>query len=80
MPKKMLVSEVGGSPSGFVMAAVFAVLCLVASMFVAMDLPSMQSFREIAVPSSLALLCALCAGVVAVATSHALSDEGDSRL
>jgi hypothetical protein len=80
MPKKILISDVGGSPSGFLLAAVLAVLCLVASVFVATNLASMQSFGEIAVPSSVALLCAFFAGLVAVATSHALSDESDSRL
>jgi len=78
MPKKLLLSNVGGEPSGFILAAVFAAAALVAAIFVAVDLPKMQSFGEIAAPSFFAIVFGALGAYAAVITARVSEDEDES--
>lgn len=77
MFRRLFVKAVVGEPLGFMAAAVLVVLGIVCGLVVAMALPSMHSFRDIAWPSLLGVVFAALGAGVGVRTLHMLEDERD---
>ena len=77
MLSKFFLKAVVGEPVGFMAAALLVILGVACGFLIAVELPSIHSFRDIAWPSVLGLVFAALGAGVGVRTLHLLQDQND---